>query len=29
MLLLPTLKKDKMREILKYVINADAGFYFG
>ncbi len=29
MLILPVLEKSKMKEILKYVINADAGFYFG
>lgn len=29
MLLLPVLSKEKMKEILRYVINADAGFYYG
>jgi hypothetical protein len=29
MLLLPVLPKEKLRSILKYVINADAGFYYG
>lgn len=28
MLLLPILKKDKLRDLLRYVINADAGFYY-
>ena len=28
-LLLPVLPKDKLRYILKYVINADSGFYYG